>query len=167
MPNTRPSPIRPKTSDTPTLSHEDYALLADFRFHIRKFLVFSETAARRAGLTARQHQALLAIQGRPEDAHPPTVGELAQILLIRHHSAVGLIDRLAAAGLIRRVHSPSDQREVRLELSPKARRLLAQLTQRHRSEVHRIAPVLRAILSRLERRARPTRRRKDPSKAPE
>ena len=138
----------------PPLSQEDYELLAYFRHHIRKFLVFSETAARAAGLTPQQHQALLAIHGT-RDAIEPTIGALSQKLLIRHHSAVGLVDRLAAAGYIRRVGSPRDQREVRLRLTPKARRLLDHLSRRHRSELNRIAPVLRAILHKLESRERP------------
>ena len=138
----------------PPLSQEDYELLAYFRHHIRKFLVFSETAARADGLTPQQHQALLAIQGT-RDALEPTIGELSQKLLIRHHSAVGLVDRLVSAGYIRRVGSVRDKREVRLRLTPKARRLLDRLSRRHRVELNRISPILRAILHKLESRERP------------
>lgn len=149
----------------PPLSQEDYELLAYFRHHIRKFLVFSETAARADGLTPQQHQALLAIQGT-SGALEPTIGELSQKLLIRHHSAVGLVDRLVAAGYLRRVGSVRDKREVRLRLTPKARHLLDRLSRRHRAELHRISPVLRAILHKLEGRERPrkptSRKRRSP-----
>lgn len=141
--------LRASTAEN-ALTHEDYRLLAYFRHHIRKFMVFSETAARAAGLTPRQHQALLAIRGT-QGRMGPTVGELSQKLLIRHHSAVGLTNRLVKAGYIRRAVSPRDQREVQLRLTPKARRRLAQLSSRHRSELNKIAPILRAILHELNR----------------
>ncbi|MHB1544976.1 MAG: MarR family winged helix-turn-helix transcriptional regulator [Gammaproteobacteria bacterium] len=148
-------PLRHATAAGP-LSQEDYQLLAYFRHHIRKFLVFSEAAARAVGLTPRQHQALLAIYGT-HDSCAPTIGELSRKLLIRHHSAVGLTDRLVTAGFIKRINSPRDQREVLLRLTPKAKRLLTHLSKRHRSELNRIAPVLRAILKELEGRTRPVR----------
>ncbi|EQD31892.1 MarR family transcriptional regulator [mine drainage metagenome] len=161
-----PRTVRDAASEAP-LTQEDYQRLAYFRHHIRKFLVFSETAARAAGLTPRQHQALLAIYGT-RDSSAPTIGELSQKLLIRHHSAVGLTDRLVSAGFIRRVNSPRDQREVMLRLTPKAKRVLFHLSKRHRSELNRIAPVLRAILSQLEGRTHRTRQNRStrPPKRP-
>src|ERR1700756_810849 len=83
------------------LTQADYERLAEFRYLLRRFLVFSEEAAERAGLTAQQHQALLVIKGR-RGSEPMPTGRLAERLAIRHHSAVGLIDRLIAKNLIRR-----------------------------------------------------------------
>jgi DNA-binding MarR family transcriptional regulator len=83
---------------------QDYRRLSEFRYLIRRFLEFSEAAAARAGLTPRQHQALLAIKGAQDS--PATIGYLAERLRIRHHSAVELVDRLAEAGLIERWRDP-------------------------------------------------------------
>ena len=88
-------------SKAKALNIKDYQELAEFRYLLRNFLAFSEEAARKAGLAPQQHQALLAVKGFPGDA-PPSMGELAQRLGIRHHSAVGLVDRLTLAGWLRR-----------------------------------------------------------------
>jgi DNA-binding MarR family transcriptional regulator len=128
------------------VSASDYRLLAEFRHLLRGFLAFSEDAARRAGLTPQQHQTLLAIKGYEGS---PTVGQLAQRLLIRHHSAVGLADRLARAGLLARNIDPDDRRRVTLTLTAKAERVLARLSTAHRDELRRLAPMLREILARL------------------
>ncbi|HWD28026.1 MAG TPA: helix-turn-helix domain-containing protein [Rhizomicrobium sp.] len=125
----------------------DYRLLAEFRFLQRQFLDFSERAARKAGLTPQQHQALLAIRG--SDGPPPSVGYLADQLLIRHHSAVGLANRLVAAGLLKRVADAADRRRVTLAPTAKAEALLAKLSSAHRDELKRMAPTLRAILETL------------------
>ena len=101
---------------TARLETRDYRLLSEFRYLIRCFLEFSETVAVRAGLTTRQHQALLAIKGVREDA-VPTIGYLAERLRIQHHSAVEFVDRLVEAGLTVRGHDTSDRRRVRLELT--------------------------------------------------
>jgi DNA-binding MarR family transcriptional regulator len=124
----------------------DYRLLAEFRFVQRRFLAFSEAAARRAGLTPQQHQALLAIKGHDGAS---TVGDLARQLLIRHHSAVGLSNRLAAAALLKRTPDPRDRRRMTLSLTAKAERILARLSTAHRDELRRLAPTLRAILAEL------------------
>jgi DNA-binding MarR family transcriptional regulator len=131
------------------VSPADYRTLAEFRFLLRHFLSFSEEAARSAGLTAQRHQALLAIQGFSQDG-PMTVGALAQRLNIRHHSAVGLVDRLADEGLIGRVRDGADRRRVLLELKPKGLTLLARLSRVHRTELKRLAPTLKALLARFE-----------------
>src|SRR5689334_2757300 len=93
------------------ITDADYATLAAFRLALRQFAAFSEAAAKAAGLTPRQHQALLAIKGAAQ-ASPNGlgVGEIAKALLIRHNSAVELVDRLADAGLVRRQPDPSDGR---------------------------------------------------------
>src|SRR5689334_12791673 len=121
----------------------DYRGLAEFRRALRIFLAFSEKAAARAGLTPAQHQALLAIRGMPA---PVTVGTLAAWLGVRHHSCVGLVDRLVALGLVKKSTDPEDRRRVLLVLPPKASRKLEGLSAVHREELRRRAPALLAAL---------------------
>jgi DNA-binding CsgD family transcriptional regulator len=90
---------------SPPLTKTEYELLAAFRYHLRQFLRFSEEAAQTAGLTPRQHQALLAIKGFPK-RESVTIGELAEQLQIAHHTAVELVDRLAAQKLVERQDQP-------------------------------------------------------------
>ncbi len=135
------------------LSLADYKTLAQFRYLLRQFAAFSETAALGAGLTAQQHQALLAIKGFRGRARA-TVGELAERLNIRHHSAVGLVDRLAARDLVRRQSDPSDRRQVRIQLTRRADRALARLSLVHRDELRRLAPMLRGLLKQLGERTK-------------
>jgi DNA-binding MarR family transcriptional regulator len=132
------------------LSQSDYERLAEFRYVLRHFLIFSEDAAAAAGLTAQQHQALLAVKGFG-DAAAITTGALAERLGIRHHSAVGLVDRLVAKTLIRRRRDVEDRRQVLITLTPTAERLLAQLSAAHRGELRRLAPLLRRLLDHFER----------------
>jgi DNA-binding MarR family transcriptional regulator len=133
------------------LTDSDYRQLAEFRYLLRRFLAFSETAAERTGLTAQQHQALLAIKGFPNRQGQDAigVGALAERLGIRHHSAVGLIDRLASSGLVRRKRNEEDRRQVLIALTAKADALLARLSLAHRDELKRLAPTLRQILRRI------------------
>ncbi len=133
---------RPDGAD---LSQADYERLAQFRYLLRHFLIFSETAAEQAGLTPQQHQALLAIKGQ-RGAQPLTAGVLAERLAIRPHSAVGLIDRLELKGLIHRAAVPADRRRVLIELTGAAEVLLRDLTMAHRDELERLAPLLRSLL---------------------
>lgn len=128
------------------LTRADYEHLAEFRYRLRCFMVFSEAAAAAAGLTAQQHQALLAVKGFAGRELIST-GGLAQRLLIRHHSAVGLIDRLAAKRLIKRRSARQDRRLVRLELTAKAQTLLAGLSAAHRDQLKSLAPALRGLLA--------------------
>src|SRR5580692_8396207 len=132
-----------------SLPKGDYATLAEFRYLLRQFGAFSEDAARQAGLTAQQHQALLAIKGFPgrEEA---TVGELAERLNLKHHSVVGLVDRLMGRGLIQRRHDETDRRRVLIALTAKSETLLLTLTLAHKDELRRLAPLLRAVLERVE-----------------
>ena len=132
---------------TPSLVKADYEQLAELRYLLRHFLRFSENAAEDAGLTAQQHQALLAIKGF-STREPITVGELAERLCIRHHSAVELVDRLAQAGLVERLHDPSDRRRVRLRLTDAAEQHLAELSTIHLDELRRLRPALLQILER-------------------
>lgn len=113
---------------------KDYEELAEFRYRLRKFLHFSELAAVEVGITPNQHQLLLSIAGFPgRDWVTPT--EIAQRLQVRHHSALGLIQRCEKIGLVRRFDNPTDRRSVCIELTEKGRELLAQLTLRHQSEL--------------------------------
>ena len=127
------------------LAEADYRRLAEFRYVLRRFLIFSEAAAEAAGLTAQQHQALLAIKGFA-GAVPIATGSLAERLGIRHHSAVGLIDRLAAKALVKRQSGAADRRQVLIALTPRAEALLAELSAAHRDELERLAPLLQALL---------------------
>src|SRR5262249_29038850 len=122
--------------------------LAAFRSTLREFLAFSESAAKSAGLTPRQHQALLAIRGSP--AGRPTIGDLAQRLGLRHHSAVGLVDRLSSLRLLRRVTAERDRRRVELVLPARGRHFLERLTGAHRAELRQVGPRLRSLLAALE-----------------
>jgi DNA-binding MarR family transcriptional regulator len=131
------------------LTEEDYRVLAEFRFLLRNFLAFSEEAAREAGLAPQQHQALLAIKGFPGDA-PPSMGDLAERLGIRHHSAVGLADRLAAAGWLRRDADAVDARRVTLSLTKAGEAKIAALSSAHREELRKLAPMLRQVLARID-----------------
>jgi len=136
----------------------DYAALADFRYEIRRFLNFSEQAARAAGIEPQQHQALLAIKGRPA-GFPTTVGVLAERLQVRHHSAAELSRRLEARGWIRRSRSGPDRREVQLHLTSRAEKLLGKLSLAHQDELRGIEPRLARALSRAVARRAGTRSR--------
>jgi len=133
------------------LTAADYARLSEFRYVLRHFLIFSENAALAANISAQQHQALLAIKGAG-DSVPVTAGLLAERLGIRHHSAVGLLDRLGEKSLVRRRRNSADRRQVLILLTPKAERLLARLSAAHQRELQRVAPLLRGLLAQLARR---------------
>jgi len=133
------------------ISDTEYAQLLEFRDGIRRFLHWSEDQARAVGLTAAQHQLLLAIRGHRaetgEDAPPlpPTVGDVAAHLLLRHHSAVELVGRALAAGLIDKIADDTDHRVVRLQLSDDGERRLAALSRQHVEELRRLAPRLKPL----------------------
>jgi DNA-binding MarR family transcriptional regulator len=141
----RPDP-RP---DLDELTDDDFRRLLEFRTGIRRFLGWSEQQAEAVGLTPAQHQLLLAIRGHPgPDA--PTIGDVAASLLLRHHSAVGLVDRAEQAGLVRRGTDPHDARVVRLSLTALGARRLHQLSAQHLEELRRLAPRIRALYRDLE-----------------
>jgi DNA-binding MarR family transcriptional regulator len=116
---------------------------------LRRFGAFSEDAARRAGLTAQQHQALLAIKGFPRQGEV-TIGDLAERLNLKHHSVVGLVARLIGRGLIHRHHDEMDRRRVVIALTSKADSLLQELTLAHWDELRRLAPLLQELLRKLD-----------------
>jgi DNA-binding MarR family transcriptional regulator len=118
-----------------------------FRTSLRRFQRWSEDEARAAGLTHVQHQLLVAIKGHPGTS-APTVGDLANYLLLRPHSAVELVDRAEAAGLVRRVPDAADARVVRVELTSRGDVLVTRLTQKHLAELHNLAAVLGQLTER-------------------
>lgn len=121
------------------LTDQEFRALSSFRHSLRKFQFFSEQASREQGLTAQQYQALLAIKGH-DDVQPFTVKVLAQFLMIKHNSAVELVDRIADVGLVERKHTEPDRRRVVIELTPHGRQVLRRLASMHRRELHRLAP---------------------------
>jgi DNA-binding MarR family transcriptional regulator len=143
----KPGPVKPGHAKP---GRADYRALSDFRHAIRRFLEFSQNAAREIGLTPRQHQALLAIMGYP-DPEGVTIGGLADRLRLRHHSAVELADRLVQLDLVRRVPDSRDRRKVFLSLTDKAEELLDRLSSAHLDELRRIEPVFTSLLERLKR----------------
>jgi len=130
----------------------DYAALADFRYELRRFLFFSEQAARKAGISPQQHQALLSVCGAPGGKQ--TVGDLAKRLLIRPHSASGLVSRLEEQGLLERVEG-SDRRLATLRLTDKAENLLAALAQAHLAELKRMRPLLEGLFDLIDAKDKP------------
>ena len=131
-----------------TLTTADFVRLASFRYALRRFLHFSETETARLGLTGQQYQAMLVVRSRQERA-PLTIADLAREMLIRHNSAVGLVDRLVAHGLIARAGVPDDRRKVRLRLTAAGERVLARLASVHRQKLRRISPHIFRELSEL------------------
>ena len=129
------------------LRDEDYALLAGFRYALRQFANYSEDVARKSGLTPRQHQALLAIRGGPGGTLH--VGELAERLLLKPHSASELVQRMVEQGLVRRATDPHDKRQVVLALSQRGETVLEDLSQSHRAELRRLRPMLQELLAGL------------------
>lgn len=132
-----------------SLHPADFRLLAEFRFVLRRFMQFSEAAAAKVGLEPQQHQTLLVIKAYEGDGQP-SIGHIAEQLGIRHHSAVGLVNRLVDVKLLMRKTDAADRRRVNLGLTSKADRTLEALSSAHRDELRRMAPMLRATLSRLE-----------------
>jgi len=133
-------------TDDRQLTAADYENLLAFRTSLRRFLSWSETRAREAGLTAAQHQLLLAVKGHP-GGQPPTVGDIADYLLLRHHSAVELIDRAEAAGLVRRGPDDGDGRVIRIRLTADGEERLGQLSAAHLNELLRLAPLLHHLMA--------------------
>ena len=132
------------------IDKSQYEMLAAFRYALRRFLRFSEGAAKAVGITAQQHQALLAIKGFPA-RDKITVGELAERLQLRHHSAVGLIDRLVAEKLVVREPSAEDRRQVLVQLTSRGEAVLEKLASVHREQLKRIGPEISQLLGRLGR----------------
>src|SRR5271170_1403391 len=133
-----------------SLTLADYESLAELRYQIRRFLHFSEQAARKAGLEPRQHQLMLTVKGLPAGTRP-RIGELADRMQIQHHSAVELVNRLAAGGYVRRHRGGKDRREVLVSLTSKGEKVLRELSLHHKAEIRTRGPALVATLKRAMR----------------
>lgn len=136
----------------PDLADREYRALAAFRYQLRRFLAFSEGEARAIGLEPQQHQVLLALRGLPSDT-APTVRALADRLMLRHHTVVGLLDRLEDRGLVRRDRAPEDRRQVRVAVTRRGAQLLRRLSLAHRDELVESAPALVDALGQVLGRA--------------
>ena len=130
------------------MSMTDYRALAELRYQIRRFLRFSEQAAREVGLVPQQHQLLLALKGLPA-GRKATISELAERLQIQHHSTVELIDRLVERGLIKRLRDEADQRRVIIHLTPQGEQILRRLSLLHRHELQLAGPTFVRTLGAL------------------
>jgi DNA-binding MarR family transcriptional regulator len=137
------------TAKVVQVTASDYETLAAFRRALRRFLAFSEQAARAAGLTSQQHQAILAIKGHPA-GNAMNIGELADHLLIKHHSAVELVDRLIEAKLVLKKEAAGDRRRMILSLTPQAEAILADLSATHLDELRLGRGLIAQVLKRLD-----------------
>jgi DNA-binding MarR family transcriptional regulator len=131
--------LQPSSEAIPSSDSQDKAddairNLAWFRYNLRKFLRFSEKAARKCGVTPQQHQMMLGVAGYTGRG-TATVSELAEFLQERHNSVVGLVERAAQRGLVRKEHDAHDRRFVLVSLTPQGEQILAQLTELHKEEV--------------------------------
>jgi DNA-binding MarR family transcriptional regulator len=130
------------------LTVKQYRLLAELRYQIRRFLAYRDQIARDNGLEPQQYQALLSIRGAPQGTEV-TVGRLAQRMLVRHHSAVEMVDRLGTHGLVTRTRHPEDRRKMLVRLTAKGERVLRELALSSREELKDSGPALAALLRRL------------------
>jgi DNA-binding MarR family transcriptional regulator len=132
----------------------DYWALAELRYLIRRFLEFSESSARAAGVEPQQHQLLLAIKGLPPDRRP-TIAAVAERLCVQHHSAVELVQRSIERGLVERQTSDVDRREAKLRITARGERVLRRLTALHRRQLRTagsaLVDALEAIIKRPQR----------------
>lgn len=131
------------------LDQSDFEALLALRTGLRRFLRWSELQAKEAGITPGQHQLLLAIKGHPDPAGP-NVGDVAHYLMLRHHSAVGLIDRAVVAGLVSRQPDAANHSSVRLALTPVGLQKLDRLSETHLEELKHLAPAMRSLWDGLD-----------------
>ena len=131
------------------LGDADYQRLLGFRDGLRRFMRWSEEQSTAVGLTPAQHQLLLAVRGHA-GSQGPTVSDVAEHLLLRRHSVVGLINRAVTAGLLTRATDRDDQRVVRLKLTKLGERRLEQLSALHLEELRRLAPRLKPVWEGLD-----------------
>ncbi len=127
------------------LTDDDYERLLEFRTGLRTFLSWSKDQAAEAGLPPSQHQLLLAIRGHRDHERGPTIGDVAEYLLVKHHSAVELVNRATNAGLVQRAADPDDGRVVRLRLTSLGERKLRSITKATFQELTRLGPSLRRV----------------------
>jgi len=142
-----PLTIRGADIDKQELQPADFATLAEFRYALRRFTVFSEAEAHAQGLSPQQHQALLTIKGSGNPAL--TVGELAERLCIKHHSAVELVSRLVRMGMVERTVDPDDARRVRVSLTAAGEAKLQALSAVHLEQLRLIGPLLIKLIDKF------------------
>jgi DNA-binding MarR family transcriptional regulator len=128
------------------LSRSEYEMLAAFRYKLRQFLAFSEKSAASVGLTQQQYQALLAVRAHTGPVLL-SISDLASQMLIKHHSAVGMVNRLEEQGMVRREPSPVDGRKVGIRLTANGQRVFDRLASIHRGELRRIGSDLSRFMS--------------------
>ena len=133
-------------SRTPT--QPDFKAMAELRYQIRRFLRFSENAARQAGIEPQQHQLLLAVRGLPDELKP-TIGVLAERMQLQHHSTVELIDRLVERGFLFRLRSTDDKRQVLVKLTHNGEEFLKRLSLHHLQELQSAGPAFVKVLQSL------------------
>jgi DNA-binding MarR family transcriptional regulator len=134
------------------LTDSEYRALAEFRYQIRRFIRFSEQAARAANLEPQQHQILLSIKGLPA-GKKPTVGVLAERMQLAHHSTVELVDRLQERGLVERRRDDDDRRQVLVQITPAGEEILAELSVHHLEELGTVGPTLVRVLNTFVRKS--------------
>lgn len=130
------------------VTNSTYKRLASFRYEVRKFLAFSERAAREAGVEPQQHQLLLAVRGLPTGARP-TVSTLAERLSVQHHTVVAMVDKLEQLGLLRRERGVEDRREVLLRITTEGEALLRPLSADHRQHLRDAGPAIIAAITEI------------------
>jgi DNA-binding MarR family transcriptional regulator len=138
--------------DAMPLTRSEYEMLAAFRYRLRQFHAFSEKAAAGVGLTQQQYQALLAVRAHGGPGLL-TISELAAQLLIKHHSAVGMVNRLEEQRMVKREPSPEDGRKVGVRLTPTGHQVFDKLASTHRGELRRIGPDLARLMGYFAREA--------------
>ena len=126
----------------------DFKAMAELRYQIRKFIRFSENAARSAGIEPQQHQLLLAVRGLPDGAKP-TIGVLAERMQLQHHSTVELIDRLVDRGFLCRLRATEDRRQVLVKLTHEGEEFLQRLSLHHLEELQSAGPTFVKVLNSL------------------
>lgn len=140
---------RDPRADDPQLSTHDYQRLAELRYGLRAFLHWSAEQSKRAGLTPAHHQLLLAVRASAQE-RGPTISGVAAVLMIRHHSAVELVDRAQEAGLISRERDPEQHSLVRLSLTDLGAAKLGSLSELHLRELAQLAPTMRALWAAID-----------------
>jgi DNA-binding MarR family transcriptional regulator len=126
----------------------NFKSMAELRYQIRRFLRFSENAARQAGIEPQQHQLLLAVRGLP-DGLKPTIGVLAERMQLQHHSTVELIDRLVDRGFLCRLRATDDRRQVLVKLTHDGEEFLERLSRHHLQELQSVGPTFVKVLQSL------------------
>src|SRR5918996_4591010 len=139
----------PKASKLP-----NFKAMAELRYQIRRFLRFSENAARGAGIEPQQHQLLLAVRGLP-DGMAPTIGALAERMQLQHHSTVELIDRLVERGFLCRLRATDDRRQVLVKLTHDGEEFLEKLSLHHLQELQSVGPTFVKVLQSLIENSQP------------